>query len=196
MGKGEATKQAILDHAMKIASAIGFDGISIGGLAHDLNLSKSGLFAHFRSKETLQLQVLDMAGTRFSEFVVQPAMKESRGIPRIRKLFNNWLHWIKVECTRGGCVFVAAASELDDKPGPVRDRLVSLQMSWHNSLADLARDAIAENHFKNRIDPLQFSQDIYGIMLSLHYHTRLLRDLVAEDRAIYAFETMLKNYSA
>src|SRR5437016_4651213 len=127
MRKGERTRHQILQHALSMASTVGFAGLSIGGLADGLDLSKSGLFAHFQSKEGLQLQVLEYAAGKFVEKVVRPSLTAPRGEPRVRALFENWMKWPRLSGMGGGCIFVAASSELDDRPGPVRDRLVELQ---------------------------------------------------------------------
>src|SRR5262245_59000560 len=124
MRKGQATREAILDHAIDLARRVGVEGLTIGRLAADLELSKSGLFAHFRSKEALQVQVLDWAAERFVATVLRPALAVETGEARIRALFERWLDW---ERRPGGCIFVQAAADLDDRDGPARDRLVQLQ---------------------------------------------------------------------
>ena len=187
--KGQDTKHAILDRATKLASQVGLTGLTIGILAEDLELSKSGLFAHFRSKETLQVQVLEHAADSFVSSVVRPALAAPRGVPRLRALFERWLAWDGK--LPGGCVFVAAASELDDRPGPVRDRLVELQRAWIDVLTTSFRKAIEEGHVSADADPTQFAQDLYGIMLAWHHHQRLLDDGAAEARARRAFESLL-----
>ncbi|HXI20661.1 MAG TPA: hypothetical protein VNH46_06230, partial [Gemmatimonadales bacterium] len=121
MSKGLETRDTILHHATQLASKVGLCGLTIGTLAEDLALSKSGLFAHIGSKEQLQILVLERAAHDFIEAVVRPALREPRGEPRIRALFERWLAWDRDGLLPGGCVFVAAASELDDRPGPVRD---------------------------------------------------------------------------
>src|ERR1700730_14639302 len=125
MGKGGATKDAILDRAVRLASQVGLSGLSIGRLAEDLHMSKSGLFAHFEAKETLQVEVLERAAQLFVEAVVRPALAQPRGEPRLRALFEHWLCWTKTARLPGGCLFVAAAAQLADRRGPVRDRLLS-----------------------------------------------------------------------
>src|SRR5712691_7251134 len=120
MRKGANTRHAILTHATGLASQVGLTGLTIGALADHLRLSKSGLFAHFRSKEALQIQVLEHAAASFVEAVVRPALPLPRGEPRMRALFERWLEWDQSGALPGGCVFVAAATELDDRPGPVR----------------------------------------------------------------------------
>ncbi len=191
MRKGEATRAAILDRGVQLATQIGLEGLTIGRLAADLGLSKSGLFAHFHSKEALQIQVLDAAAERFVEEVVRPAVKHPRGEPRMAALFDNWLAWTKTSSGRGGCLFVAAAAELDDRPGAVRDRLVELQKGWLETVAIVFRTGIAERHFREDPDPDQFAHDVYSVMLGFHHAARLLRDPRAEDRAHAAFERLL-----
>src|SRR4026209_785464 len=127
MTKGAQTRENILDHAVRLASETGLEGLTIGTLADELKLSKSGLFAHFRSKEALQVQVLEHVAARFVDFVVKPALAEPRGAPRLRALFERLIEWPKRKEFPGGCPIIAAASELDDRPGPARDLLVGQQ---------------------------------------------------------------------
>lgn len=192
MSKGERTKTAILDHATGLASQVGLTGLTIGVLADDLELSKSGLFAHFQSKEALQIDVLNHAARRFSEMVVRPALQEPRGAPRLRALFERWLQWENDIALPGGCVFVAATTELDDRPGPVRDRLVELQQEWIDTLRISFRKGVEARLFRADADAEQFAQDMYGIMLALHFHRRLMRDRAADVRARRAFDALLE----
>lgn len=196
MSKGERTRTAILDHATGLASQVGLTGLTIGVLADELNLSKSGLFAHFQSKEALQIDVLEHAAQRFSETVVRPALREPRGAPRLQALFERWIAWERDVALPGGCIFVAATAELDDRPGPVRDRLVALQREWINVLATSLRKGVESGLFRSDADPDQFAQDMYGIMLALHFHRRLMRDAGAEARARRAFDTLLQGAAA
>jgi AcrR family transcriptional regulator len=189
--KGEQTRDAILERAMSLASQVGLEGLTIGRLADELELSKSGLFAHFRSKEALQVQTLERAADRFVEVVVKPSLAAPRGEPRVRALFENWLRWPRAVPQPGGCIFVAAAAELDDRPGPARDRLVRLQKDWLDTLAGAVRIAIGEGHFRRGVDPEQFAFEMYGIMLVCHQAIRLLNDAKAVDRARRAFEALL-----
>ena len=193
MPKGERTRTAILEHATGLASQVGLTGLTIGVLADDLELSKSGLFAHFRSKESLQIEVLNHAAERFRETVVRPALQEPRGAPRMRALFERWLAWGRDTSLPGGCVFVAATAELDDRPGPVRERLVELQRDWVTTLAISFRNGVAAGRFRSDVDPAQVAQDVYGIMLSYHLQSRLLGDAGAETRARRAFDRMLED---
>ena len=191
MRKGEATRAAILEHGVELATEAGLDGLTIGRLATDLGLSKSGLFAHFKSKEALQIQVLDAAAERFVEEVVRPAVKKPRGEPRLAALFERWLAWTKSNSGPGGCVFVAAAAELDDRPGPVRDRLVALQKGWLEVVQTVFRTGVEERHFRSDVDAEQFAYELYSVMLGFHHAERLLRDPRADSRANAAFDRLL-----
>jgi AcrR family transcriptional regulator len=196
MSKGDLTRQAILDRATGLASQVGLGGLTIGALADEMDLSKSGLFAHFRSKEALQIQVLEHGAAAFVEAVVRPALHMPRGEPRIRTLFELWIQWARSSPLPGGCLFVAAATEFDDRPGPVRDRLAQLQREWLSVIATSFAKGVAEGHFGADQDPEQFAQDLYGIMLSLHHYSRLLRDPDAEGRARRAFDALLSAATA
>ncbi|HEY7511395.1 MAG TPA: TetR/AcrR family transcriptional regulator [Vicinamibacteria bacterium] len=189
--KGELTRQTVLEHAARRASQVGLEGLTIGRLADDLDLSKSGLFAHFRSKEALQVQVIDYAAERFVESVLRPALTAPRGEPRVRALFERWFLWPRAGTNSAGCIFVALAAELDDRPGPARDRLVQAQKDWLEFLANAFRIGIEEGHFSRDADPEQFAHDLYGIMLAHHHASRLLDDPRARERAHRAFEALL-----
>ena len=189
--KGEQTREAILTHALGLATRIGFEGLTIGRLAEDLEMSKSGLFAHFRSKEALQLEILRMAGARMIETVVKPALTAPRGEPRVRALFERWLAWEQSPSLPGGCPFMAASFELDDRPGPVRDFVVQNLRDWMDTLAGAARIAIQEGHFRADLDCEQFAHDCQGIGLAFVHASRLMRDPKARARAQTAFESLL-----
>jgi len=191
MSKGEATRDTILRHATGLASQVGLAGLTIGRLAEDLDLSKSGLFAHFRSKEALQARVLEHAAERFTDLVVRPALKAPRGEPRLRAIFDLWQRWPRASGSAGGCLFVQAAAELDDQPGPVRDLLVALQRAWLELIAGVARAGVEAGHLRKGLDAEQLAQELYGIMLGWHHATRLLRDPKAGARARAAFEALL-----
>jgi len=196
MSKGDLTRQAILDRATRLASQLGLGGLTIGALADEMELSKSGLFAHFRSKEALQIQVLEYGAALFVEAVVIHALHMPRGEPRLRDLFERWMDWARTSPLPGGCLFVAAATEFDDRPGPVRDRLAQLQRDWLSVIATSFAKGVAEGHFKADHDPEQFAQDLYGIMLSYHHYSRLLGDTKAEQRARRAFDALLADAAA
>ena len=190
MGKGDETRDEILDEAVRLTSQLGLAGLSIGRLAEELDMSKSGLFAHFQSKQALQLQVLGRASGLFVQNVVRPALTAPRGEPRLTALFDRWLDWARSATLPGGCLFVAAAAELDDRPGPVRDRLVALQKDWLELLANLARSAVEEGHFREGLEPEQLAHDLYAVMLGYHHAARLLRDPRAQERARSGYELL------
>ena len=192
MNKGALTRHSILERATSLASQAGLGGLTIGGLAEELDLSKSGLFAHFHSKEALQIQVLEHAAERFIEVVVRPALQAPRGEQRLRSLFELWLAWGRSTPMPGGCIFVAAATELDDRPGPVRDRLIALQRDWLTVIATSFRKAIETGFCRADADPDQFAHDLYGVMLAYHHASRLLDDPQAEARARRAFSALLE----
>lgn len=195
MGKGASTKQAILDRAMSLASSVGLEGLTIGGLAEKLELSKSGLFAHFQSKEMLQIKVLDNAAAYFAEAVVRPALLAPRGRPRVEALCKHWMIWAKPSKMLGGCVFVAASSELDDRPGPVRDHLVELQREWLDTRVRVIRTGVTEGHFRADLDCEQYAHELYGIMMAFHYSARLMRDPKSKMRAEISLEALLDRAS-
>ena len=191
MSKGHETRRQILDHALGVATKEGLEGLTIGRLAQDLRLSKSGLFAHFRGKEELLLQVLETARTRFIEQVVKPGLAAPRGEPRVRALFESWLAWERSSALPGGCPFVAAAVELDDRPGPARDYVVQSQRDWLDVIATAARTGVERGQFRPDFDADQFAYEFHGIMLSYHHVARLLHDPKAEARVRQAFESLL-----
>src|SRR6267142_507758 len=123
--KGEQTKAAILDEALQISSRLGLEGLTIGSLAEATGMSKSGLFAHFGSREDLQLAVLEHAAQRYGELVFVPVLKIERGLPRLRALFERWLDWTLASGLPGGCIMISAANEYDDRPGPIRDAVIA-----------------------------------------------------------------------
>jgi AcrR family transcriptional regulator len=196
VGKGLQTREHIVDKALSVATQYGLDGLSIGGLASELGLSKSGLFAHFGSKEELQLQVLKAAATRFAEHVMRPAFVQPRGEPRVRALFENWLAWANDSSLPGGCLFVAAATELDDKPGPPRDYLVEAQREWLGALAKAALLAMSEGHFRADLDADQFAFELNALTYGFNFSKRLLQDPNAEARARAGFERLIADARA
>lgn len=189
MSKGEATRQAVLDRAVEVARQVGLSGLTIGQLAEQTQMSKSGLFAHFRSKEALQIAVLEHARAAFEAHVARPALKAPRGEARVRSLFDHWLRWLTLP---GGCPFVAAATEFDDQPGPVRDRVVHDLRDLFDMIGTVFRTGITEGQFRADADPDQFAQDFYGVILGYHYVRRLFGDDRAEERARHALDALLE----
>jgi AcrR family transcriptional regulator len=192
MRKGEQTRQGILETALAEVSTTGLSGLSIGGLAHKVSMSKSGLFAHFDSKHDLQLQVLQTARGLFIEKVIAPALQQPRGEPRVRALFDNWLEWSESSLLPGGCPFVSAAVELDDQPGSLRDYLVQAQKDWLDTLATAARIAVEEGHFKPGLDTHRFAFDFYSVILAYYHFSRLLDDPETTERCRKAFADLLE----
>jgi len=186
--KGEETRQAILARAFELATVVGVSGLSIGRLAEEMKLSKSGLFAHFGSKEALEVAVVEEASRQFVQDVMVPALRKPRGEPRLRALFDRWLQWGQ---RPGGCFFVGATAELDDRPGPPRDALVRAIKDWVDELAKATRIAVSEGHFRDDVDPDQFAFETYGLMLGGHTFSRFLREPKALDRARSAFEALI-----
>ena len=193
MSKGEETRQAILGRAFELANVVGVTGLSIGRLAEATGLSKSGLFAHFGSKEALEVAVVEEAARQFVHAVMVPALREPRGEPRVRALFEHWLAWGQ---RPGGCFFVGASAELDDRTGPARDALVRACKDWLDELAKAVRIAVRESHFRTDTDSEQLAFEIYGIMNSGHLFHRFLREPVALDRTRKAFERLLASVRA
>lgn len=192
MSKGQQTREAILTHAHVLASGVGLQGLSIGRLAGDLGLSKSGLFAHFGSMEALQLAVLEAAAARFVDQVLRPALDRPTGIERLETVFNNWLAWAAASTSkRHGCLLVAAAAELDDQDGAARDYLVAMQRDWLGSLARIADKAVREGTLDAALDRAQFAHELQSILLGYHFAKRLFRDEQAEQRARTAFARLL-----
>src|SRR3954453_13106331 len=180
MTKGEETRAAILDDALAIASEVGFTGLTIGQLADHTGMSKSGLFAHFRSKEALQLATLDRARERFIDVVIRPTLAAPRGVARVRALFDRWLDWETVSL-QGGCVFVTATIEFDDRPGAMRDALVRDQQDWLEFVAAVAGTAVTDGDFRSDLDTVQLAFTLQSLMLGYHHAARLMRDLQALD---------------
>jgi AcrR family transcriptional regulator len=189
VSKAPRTRERILEQAVELASQLGVEGITLGQLAERLGLSKSGLYAHFGSKEDLQIQVLEAAAQRFVHEVVRPALSAPRGAPRVRALFERWLTWAS-ELRPGGCVFVAAATELDDRDGPVRDALEASQRAWFETLARACRIAQEEGHYRATVDAEQFAFELQGLLFSFHHRARLLRSSDAVARARLAFDQL------
>jgi AcrR family transcriptional regulator len=189
--KGDETRSAVLGSAIALASTHGLEGLTIGKLAEHCGMSKSGLFAHFSSKENLQVAVLEEAIARFVATVVAPALKRPRGEPRLRALFERWFEWSKSDFLPGGCIFVMAGVELDDRPGPARDRLVASQKDWLDTLAHAARIGIEERHFRKDLDCTQLAHELFSIAYGYHFLRRITDPIEAEKRARSSFERVL-----
>jgi len=192
MTKGIDTKTNILKTALQMASKLGLECVTIGALAKEMNLSKSGLFAHFQSKENLQLEILQYASNYFSMHVVIPALNTERGIPRIKELIKNWMDWSSK--LTGGCIFVIAGNEYNDRPGKVRDYLLNQQEEWIDCLKRVAQSAIKAGDFKTDIDLDQFAFDFYSMLLGIHYYDKMLNDTKLKQRQEKSFTDILEKY--
>jgi AcrR family transcriptional regulator len=193
--KGEQTRAAILDAAFKIASRLGLEGLTIGSLADETGMSKSGLFAHFGSREDLQLAVLEHAARLYGERVFTPVLKIDRGLPRLRALFDGWLEWSQSSGLPGGCIMISAANEYDDRPGPIRDAVIEYQHRGNAICEKSVRLAIEEGHLRPDTDPEQIAFEMLGIVLASHNHRRLLGDKEARKRALKAFDQLVGRHT-
>jgi AcrR family transcriptional regulator len=193
--KGERTRAAILDEALRLVSKAGLDGLTIGTLADATDMSKSGLFAHFGSRDELLLAVLAHGQAEFTEVVFQPAMAKPRGLPRLRAMFVNWLDWTESAELPGGCPMIGGAAEFDDRPGPVRDMLAGGQRTWIETLKRAVRQAIEERQLAADTDPEQIAFEMFGIALVVHHHRRLLGYRKARERALAALDSLFQRHA-
>jgi AcrR family transcriptional regulator len=192
--KGQQTRAAILDAALGLASHMGLEGLSIGALAEVMQMSKSGVFAHFGSREELQISVIREYHARFEDEVFFPAIGEARGVARLQALFERWIRRVSVELD-SGCIYISGAVEFDDRPGPVRDALVSMVRAWHSALERAIRIAIEEGQLRVDTDPMQMLFEIHGLILALHHDARFLRNPGVLDRARAGFARVISHYA-
>jgi AcrR family transcriptional regulator len=193
--KGQQTKAAIVDAALGLATQIGLEGLSIGVLAEVTQMSKSGVFAHFGSREELQISVVREYHARFEDEVFYPAMQEPRGLPRLRALFANWMKRTSIEID-SGCIYISGAVEFDDRVGPVRDALVGSVKTWLAAMRRAVVSAKEEGHLRADADEDQLLFEIHGLILALHYEARFLKNPGSIERANAGFDNILKLYGA
>lgn len=196
MSKGEETRRQILDAALALASEVGLEAVSIGALAERTNLSKSGLFAHFQSKEALELAVVEHAADLFVQEVVSPALRARRGEPRVRALLERWFAWSCAKAMPGGCVFVTSISNAARLPAPVRERLAGTQQDWLDALATAVRIAINEGHFRADLDATQLAHELLSVAYGHHLVARLLGSRAGAERWREATEHLLARAKA
>ena len=193
--KGQQTKATIVDAALGLATQIGLEGLSIGALAEVARMSKSGVFAHFGSREELQLSVVREYHERFEAEVFYPVLQEKRGLPRLRQLFANWMKRTSAEID-SGCLYISGAAEFDDRPGPVRDALASSVKTWLKAVHRAVTQARDEGHLSADLDANQMVFEIHGLILALHYEARFLKSAQSLARASLGFENILQRYGA
>ena len=193
MRKGELTRAAILDVALGLASRDGLEGLTIGLLADKMNMSKSGVFAHFGSREDLQINVLKLYHQRFEQEVFAPSMKEPRGILRLKALYARWIRRVSVEIA-SGCIYISGAVEYDDRSGPIREVLVAAVQAWQDALLRCVNQAIETGDFKSGTDAGQMVYEMYGLILALHHDARFLRMPGSVERARLGFERLIEHY--
>lgn len=192
--KGQHTRAVILEAALGLASHMGLEGLSIGALADVTKMSKSGVFAHFGSREELQIAVVMEYHAKFEEEVFYTAIREPRGLPRLRALFERWVRRVSVEID-SGCIYISGAVEFDDRPGPVRDALVAMVKAWHAALHKAIVLAQQEGHLHADADVEQILFELHGLILSLHHDARFMRKPGALDRAGVGFERTIQFYA-
>lgn len=192
--KGQQTKAAIVDTALGLAAHVGLEGLSIGAIADVMHMSKSGVFAHFGSREDLQISVVHEYHHRFEQEVFVPALAQPRGLPRLQALFENWVRRTSVEID-SGCVYISGAVDFDDRPGPVRDALVATVNTWQAAVQRAVVLAMAAGHLQPETDPAQVAFEIHGLILVVHYEARFLRNPAALSRARQGFANILDRYT-
>ena len=180
--KGKSTRAAIVDAALAIARREGLEGLTIGLLAEALGMSKSGVFAHFGSREDLQLAVLREYAVRFVDEVLRPAVELERGLPRLQAILENWLRLLARELEQG-CLMISGASEYDDRPGVLRDAMVAIVTGWKQEPLRAIESARSSGHLRSGVESRQLVFEIYGLMLALHHDARLLRSSDSVKRA-------------
>jgi AcrR family transcriptional regulator len=188
--KGEQTRASILGAALDMASRDGLEGLTIGSLAERMGMSKSGVFAHFGSREDLQGDVLKLYHHQFEQEVFFPSMKEPRGLPRLQSLFRRWVERVSREIA-SGCIYISGAVEYDDRPGPIRDQLAGMVRTWQQSLQRAARQAIEQGHLLPGTDAEQLVFEMYGLVLALHHDARFLKSPGSAERAHAGFARLI-----
>jgi AcrR family transcriptional regulator len=195
MQKGQQTKTAIVDVALSLATQMGLEGLTIGAVAEIAGMSKSGVFAHFGSREELQISVIREYHHRFEQEVFYPVLLLARGLPRLRALFANWMQRTSAEID-SGCLYISGAAEFDDRPGPVRDALASSVQTWMAALHRAVRLSVEQGDLAEQTDAAQMAFEIHGLILACHYEARFLKSKAALGLAQRSFEHILQRYGA
>ena len=189
--QGERTRRNILETAVHIASAEGLEGLTIGRLAQELSMSKSGLFAHFGSKEDLQVATVEAARAIFIHEVIRPAFESTEGLSRLWKLCDIWLSHVQKGVFRGGCFFAAAAAEFDSRPGPVRDRIAEIMKEWLSTLSNTIVEAQKARQLVKSVDATQLAFEFNALELGANWAFQLYGDISAFKRAREAMRDRL-----
>ncbi len=190
MRKGELTRAAILDVALQLASREGLEGLTIGLLADKMKMSKSGVFAHFGSREDLQIEVVKLYHQRFEQEVFYPSIQDPRGLPRLEAMFARWITRVTVEIA-SGCIYISGAVEYDDRPGEIRDQLVAMVCAWQQALCRAVVQAIDAGQLRAEVDPEQIVYEMYGLILALHHDARFLKKPGSVERAQSGFKRLI-----
>ncbi len=193
--KGQQTKAVIVEAALGLATHIGLEGLSIGALADVTGMSKSGVFAHFGSREELQISVIREYHTRFEQEVFYPAMAAPRGVARLSALFDNWMKRTSIEID-SGCIYISGAVEFDDRNGPVRDALASSVLTWLAAMRRAIEQCVECGELRADTNADQMLFEIHGLILALHYEARFLRTPGSMARSVTGFQNILARYSA
>ncbi|MDY7573500.1 TetR/AcrR family transcriptional regulator [Actimicrobium sp. CCI2.3] len=193
MRKGELTRAAILDVALDLSSRDGLEGLTIGLLADKMNMSKSGVFAHFGSREDLQIEVLKLYHHHFEQEVFYPSVKEARGLPRLKGMFARWVKRVTVEIA-SGCIYISGAVEYDDRPGAIREELEAMVLAWQTALFRCVEQATEMGHLRADTDPQQMVFEMYGLILALHHDARFIKRPGSVERAQLGFERLMQSY--
>lgn len=191
MSKGQKTRAEIISKAFILATYTGFESLSLSELAAEVRMTKGGLFAHFQSKEKLELEILEFATQVFLETVIAPAKAKPPGEARLRELFEGDLRWLRGEGGRRTCLFTVLAQEFHGKPGAVRDFLAAGQVRWKQGIASFAREAIEVGYLKPDLDLSQFAFEFFGIGQAYQHSIVLLKDPDSASRAYRSFEGLL-----
>lgn len=190
--RGDATRRAILARSVQLASAEGLEDVSIARLAGDLGMSKSGLFAHFGSKEELQLSTVRAARRIFHDSAILPALQVPPGIMRLRALVDAWFGYVGGDTFEGGCFLMEAAAEFDNRPGRVRDLIAESMGMWLDLLVEQSREAIEAGELAPGTDPEQLAWELHAFGLGLNWDYQLNDASDAMQRARAAVATRLE----
>lgn len=194
VSKGQNTRETIVERALALAVRGGLDKLTIGAVAEVMQMSKSGVFAHFGSREDLQLAVLELATRRFSDEVFVPAFRQRRGLPRLRAIISNMAQFYLQQSNAGGCVVLSASMEFDDQPGVIRDRLIAYHRQMRRELVRAVQMAVDSGELRAEADAEQLEFELFGLMLATHHHLQMFADPTAVERAMRGFDHCIERW--